>query len=198
MLALFMCVGSSAACRSRSPSGSAATGMSAGDAAGWLSAPDVPAAITPPAGARLVAHLHAVGAQIYACRVSPAGPLVWTLQSPQASLFDATGREVGSHSAGPTWSTVDGSRVTAKKIAQVDAPAGHAIPWLLLEATSVTGSGLLSSVTHVQRIATARGTAPPDGCLGATLGNEVRVDYTAEYYFYTGGRKTIAADAAVH
>jgi hypothetical protein len=162
-------------------------GTSAGDA-GWLSVPEVPPAIAPPAGARLVAHFHAIGAQIYACRVSPAGPLVWSFEAPQASLFDASGKEVGSHGAGPTWSTRDGSRITAKKVAQVNAKAAGAVPWLLLETTSATGSGTLSTVTYVQRVGTARGTAPPDGCLGATLGNEVRVDYAAEYYFYAGGR----------
>jgi hypothetical protein len=35
----------------------------------------------------------------------------WTLLAPEAFLFDRAGRKIGSHYAGPTWETFDGSKV---------------------------------------------------------------------------------------
>jgi hypothetical protein len=61
---------------------------------------------------------------------------------------------------------------------------------------SAAGTGALSKASYVQRVATTRGAIPPDGCLGATLHSEVRVDYTAEYFFYTGDRPAAGLDAA--
>jgi Protein of unknown function (DUF3455) len=187
-------LGSPWACRSRAPSSGSSARESQGAAVPWLTVPEVPSALAPPAGARLVAHFHAAGAQVYACKVSPQGSLAWSLKAPDARLFDATGAEVGSHGAGPSWSVRDGSRATAKKLAQIDAPRANAVPWLLLEVTSTAGNGVLSPATYVQRVGTSRGQAPGDGCLGATLGSEVAIDYAAEYYFYAGGRRPAGPD----
>ena len=181
------------ACKTPEPSGGAGLSDSAG---AWLALPQVPPALASPPGTHLAAHFHAKGAQVYVCKMSPQGAPAWSLKAPDARLFDAGGTAVGSHGAGPTWSINDGSLVTAKKIAQVDAPRADAIPWLLLEVTSTTGNGALSSVTYVHRVGTARGKTPPDGCLGATLDSEVRVDYSAEYYFYVGGRRAAVPDRA--
>jgi hypothetical protein len=184
VMALFL-LGSVGACRARQLSGGAG---SSGGAVAWLAVPEVPPALAPPRGARPLAHFHAVGAQLYVCKISAQGALGWSLEAPDAKLFDAGGTEAGRHGAGPTWSLNDGSVVTAKKIAQADAPRGNDIPWLLLEVTSAAGTGVLSTATYVQRIGTARGAMPPDGCLGANLDSEVRVDYSAEYFFYAGAR----------
>jgi hypothetical protein len=169
-----------------------------GAGAAWLAAPQVPLALAAPPGARLAAHFHATGAQIYECRISAQGAPAWSLKAPDATLFDERGTEMGSHGAGPSWSLKDGSRVTARKVAQADAPRASAIHWLLLEVTSAPGVGVLSSATHVQRVATVGGKTPPDGCLGATLDSEVRVRYSAEYYFYAGGRPGADAAATDH
>ena len=184
---LCLTLGLSAACRSRGPAGAPAGGPPIGIPADWLTAPQVPPAIAPPGGSRVTAHFHATGFQIYGCKVSPEGGTAWSLNAPDAKLFDAAGKQVGSHDAGPSWSTSDGSRVTAKQLAQVDAPRANAIPWLLLEVTATAGTGRIASATHVQRVGTERGKTPPDGCMGATLDSEVRVDYSAEYYFYATG-----------
>jgi Protein of unknown function (DUF3455) len=186
-----------ASCKSRSSTSEVRT-ATAGDPATWMTAPQVPAAIAPPPQAMLVAHFHATGAQIYVCKVSSEGSPAWTLKAPDATLFAVDGTEVGTHGAGPSWSVRDGSRVTAKKIAQVNAPDGAGIPWLLLRVTSATGNGLLSSATYVQRVRTARGTTPTGGCLGATIDSEVRIDYAAEYYVYSGGAAAEPADTPAH
>ncbi|HEY7375769.1 MAG TPA: DUF3455 domain-containing protein [Polyangia bacterium] len=163
-----------------------ASGRAAGPAPG---APDVPAPIRVPAGAKLVEKLHATGAQVYGCAATDGGggKYGWTLKRPDATLADAKGAEAGKHGAGPAWTAKDGSSVTGAKVAQADAPAADAIPWLLLRATATTGKGRFSQVTFVQRLATKGGKAPATGCDAAHDGKELRVDYTADYYFFTGG-----------
>src|SRR5258708_4238960 len=81
-----------------------------------------------------------------------AAPFAWTLKRPDATLTDKDGRDVGSHGAGPTWTSKDGSAVVGKKMAQSDSPDAAAIPWLLLRAESTTGAGVFTSVTFVQRV----------------------------------------------
>ena len=54
---------------------------------------------------------------------------------------------------------------------------------LLLGAKSVGPQGAFSGVTSIQRVATTGGTAPAGECSQA--GARARVDYTADYYFFT-------------
>jgi hypothetical protein len=149
-------------------------------------APDVPAAIRVPAGAKLIEKFHATGAQVYGCAATD-GKYAWTLKRPDATLTDAKGAEAGKHGAGPSWTAKDGSSVTAAKAAQADAPAADAVPWLLLKATSTSGKGKFGQVSFVQRLGTKGGKAPATGCDAAHNASELRVDYSADYYFYTGG-----------
>jgi Protein of unknown function (DUF3455) len=155
----------------------------------WTSPPKVPAALAVPAtgkaAPKVVAHLHGVGAQVYGC-VAAAGTTTyaWTLLRPDAVLLDQKGAPAGTHGAGPIWTAKDGSTVTGKKLAQADAPAADAIPWLLLHAEKTTGDGLFSKVTYVQRVETKKGKPPTTKCDATTPKTETRVDYSADYYFY--------------
>ncbi len=167
-------------------SGVAAGAPAAGDPS---SPPKVPPALAVPAGARLVARFHATGAQVYAC-TSAGGQVSWVLARPDATLADASGAVAGTHGAGPAWKSKDGSSVVGKKLAQAAAPDAGAVPWLLLGATSTTGTGQFTGVTFVQRVATKGGIAPATGCDVTHVGAEVRASYSADYYFYTGGVET--------
>jgi hypothetical protein len=40
-------------------------------------------------------------------------------------------------------------------------------------------------VTSIQRVNTVGGSAPANGCDAATVGQEARVHYTADYRFFT-------------
>ena len=166
---------------------SALTAGAAAQRAHAAELPTVPAALRVPPGARLVARFHATGAQVYACAASAAGPFAWTLKRPDATLFDAAGAAAGTHGAGPTWTAKDGSAVVGEKVAQADAPAATAIPWLLLRAKSTSGKGQFSPVTYVQRIETQGGKPPATGCEAAKVGSESRASYSADYYFFVGG-----------
>lgn len=138
----------------------------------------VPDELKPGANESLGLIAAARGVQIYECRDGK-----WAFVAPEAELFDANGRRIGRHYAGPRWESIDGSGIAGVVKAHADAPAPGAIPWLLLSTKSVGGEGALSRVTSVQRVATAGGVAPPGRCSQA--GIQARVPYTAQYYFFS-------------
>ena len=149
--------------------------------------PQVPDSIKAPAGEEIVLQVHAAGSQIYVCQASADQKLSWVLKAPEAKLSDANGKEVGTHYAGPTWKHADGSEVMGKVVSRSDAPDAGAIPWLLLTATNHGGTGILSGVTTIQRIHT-QGGQPPAGCDDTHRGSEIKVPYSADYYFYAPSR----------
>jgi len=152
--------------------------------------PNVPDAIQPPAGEELVLITRATGFQIYVCRADAEGKLAWTLKAPEAELFDAQEKVIGRHFGGPTWQLNDGSQITGKMTARVDAPVAGAIPWLLLTVTGNSGKGALSRVTSIQRVNTVSGLAPESlpaaavECNSSTREVEFKSSYSADYYFY--------------
>ena len=147
---------------------------------------DVPDRLRPPANEAPALVLSAKGVQIYECRskADPAGSYEWTFVAPEAELFDVHGSKAGRHYAGPHWESNDGSKIVGTVKERADATGAGAIPWLLLTAKSVGPEGTLSKITSVQRVNTAGGVAPKSGCSSATAGTQVRVDYTADYYFF--------------
>lgn len=134
--------------------------------------------LQPPAGSKLVYHVYATGVQIYRWNGSS-----WAFVAPEAVLSaDAGGRsKVGTHYAGPTWESVSGSKVVGAVSERCTASA-TAIPWLSLSAVSSSGPGIFQRVTFIQRVNTVGGLAPATS--GSTTGEEARVPYTAEYFFY--------------
>ncbi len=147
--------------------------------------PPVPEAIRAPAGERLVLATHATGAQIYLCASAADGQSQWTLKAPDAELHDGKGAVIGHHYAGPAWKLNDGSEVTGKALAHVNSPDPQSIAWLLLSVVSHAGKGVLTAVTHIQRINTHGGQPPPATQCDATKRNsETRSAYSADYYFY--------------
>jgi len=146
------------------------------------SAQPVPDRIQVPAGNAPYMQAHAIGAQVYACAATADGPK-WQFVEPQAILYDDHARLIGIHFAGPTWQTRDGSQVKAARVDGVTVDP-TAIPWLLLKQTSTT-PGRLAATTYVQRLNTRGGLEPaPSKCSTATVGNERKVLYTADYRFW--------------
>lgn len=138
-------------------------------------------ALAPPAGAPLLLSVAAEGVQIYACQADGTG-FAWTLKAPEAALFDASGRQVGTHFAGPAWKANDGSAVTGEVIGK--AEAAGSIPWLLLRAKTHQGEGRLAAAAFIERRDTKGGLAPAGGCDAAHRGDEARMRYSATYRFY--------------
>lgn len=147
--------------------------------------PDVPEKLTAPAAEEVILRAHATGSQIYVCQPGSDQKPAWTLKAPEAELFDADGKSIGRHYAGPMWKHADGSEVTGKVTARQDSPDGDAIPWLLLTASGHSGSGVLSRVTTIQRIHTKGGQPPAAAsCDDSQRGHESKSAYSADYYFY--------------
>jgi hypothetical protein len=141
-------------------------------------AAQVPTAIAVP-GATVVAQYHAEGAQVYECKAGTDGKLTWIFREPIATLL-LDGKTVGHHSAGPTWTSVDGSAVVGKASGNAPGATANDIPWLKLDVVSKSGNGVLSNVTAVQRINT-HGGAAQGSCDKA--GDFHSVAYSADYVF---------------
>jgi hypothetical protein len=151
---------------------------------------DVPETLHVSPRQQLVLKALGVGVQIYTCGPSKEDPqqFVWNLTAPEASLFDAGGRRLGKHYAGPTWEANDGSKIAGVVKAHVDSPAKSAIPWLLLTTKSTSSPGTFAKVRSVQRLHTVAGIAPSMRCDAGVAGHTARVPYTADYYFYEAVR----------
>ena len=147
----------------------------------------VPDSLKPGANESLAMVVAAKGVQIYECRATKdqGKGFEWTFVAPEADLFDARGNRIGRHYAGPHWESTDGSKILGTVKASADAPVADAIPWLLLSAKSVGSEGSFSRVTSIQRVNTVGGVAPKTGCSQAAAGTPARINYTADYYFFT-------------
>jgi len=147
----------------------------------------VPDNLMVPPGNAVLMTLVGDGVQIYKCAENSdkAGTFQWTFVEPHANLLNRSNERMGIHYAGPSWEANDGSAVRGEVVERADSPDG-AIPWLLLKAAAVSGNGLFSHVTYVQRLDTFAGAAPAaEYCTDKQSGQMARVPYRALYRFYT-------------
>ena len=152
---------------------------SAGKSANQPRGPELAACpkLAPPAGSKLAFHVYAEGVQIYRWTGTS-----WGFIAPSATLSSDAGGHgiVGTHYAGPTWESYSGGTVKGTVIERC-TPDANAIAWLLLGAVA-EGPGVFHRVTHIQRVNTVGGNAP--AAPGTFVGEEARVPYTTEYFFY--------------
>jgi hypothetical protein len=139
---------------------------------------------TPPPTQHPILTVTGKGVQIYICQQAAAGPQ-WTLQAPEATLIDASGKPVGTHGAGPIWKSNDGSSVKGEVLQKSASPEATSIPWLLLKAVGPSGSGIMTRVEFIRRSDTYGGASPATGCDAQHLNAISRVPYTATYTFYS-------------
>jgi hypothetical protein len=148
--------------------------------------------IESPPGSTLVLQAKGSGVQIYSC-ANVHDTFNWTLKGPDAKLYDAAGKEIGTHFAGPTWKLADGSAdgsaggslVQGELVASQPSPEADSVPWLLLRAKPGTGTGQFAAVRFIRRTETHGGTAPASGCGGpGDVDKSIRVPYSATYSFY--------------
>jgi hypothetical protein len=177
-----------------------------------LKAPSVPAAIAVPAGNKPFLIGHAVGSQNYVCLPTAAG-YAWTLFTPEAMLTLDDGRQLATHFFSPnpaendafraTWlHSRDSSRVWGKASATSLDPnfvAPNSIPWVLLAVVGSEagplGGDTMTRATYVQRIETAGGVAPADGCAAAAdVGKKAIEPYSADYVFFAAEGGNVGDD----
>ena len=75
---------------------------------------ELPPPLAVPAEYELAFALDADGVQVHACGRG-AGSYAWALKGPEAALTEG-GRAAGTHYAGPTWESTDGSKVSGAKL----------------------------------------------------------------------------------
>ena len=163
-----------AACGSLSPSAPA------------FSQANLPASIQVPAGNKVALETVGVGEITYECRdkANMPGQTEWVFVGPKAVLNDRSGKQVGTYYGPPaTWESLDGSKLTATQLAVAPAGAGN-LPLQLVKANPAMGSGAMTGVTYIQRVALQGGVAPTTACTSANKGAREVVKYQADYIFW--------------
>lgn len=176
-----------------------------------ITVPPVPDLLNVDEGNEVFLVGHGVGTQNYVCTTSAtsASGFAFSLFTPEATLFNKEGKQLITHFFSPngdptvkppeagtirvTWEdSRDSSRVWAMLLQQsTEAPfvQKDAVAWLKLQTVGVdagtTGRGRLTKVTFIQRLNTAGGLAPKEGCSTfEDLGRKAFVPYSADYFFY--------------
>jgi len=167
-------------------------GGDAGCAPSWTATPTADPSITPDAGSVKV-HGAASGTQDYTCEATTTDgggtAYTWTFVGPEATLVDCSQNVFAHHFAtdggAPEWQATDQSYIIGKKVSGFTPDGGSgSIPWLLLQAQSTSGSGMIGTTTYVQRLNTDGGLAPSSTCDSQNVGTTSKTPYTADYYFY--------------
>ena len=149
----------------------------------------LPDAVKVPASFAVAMETVGVGEITYECKAKAgaaamAGEFEWAFVGPKAVLNDRSGRTVGSYYGPPaTWQAADGSRITGAQLAVAPASAGN-IPLQLVKANPAMGTGAMSGISHIQRVATRGGVAPTMPCASASMGQRQVVAYQADYIFW--------------
>ena len=146
----------------------------------------LPDAVKVPAGNKVSMQTVGIGQITYECRdkANAPGMTEWVFVGPDAALNDRNGKQVGKYYGPPaTWEAMDGSKVTATQLAVAPAGMGN-IPYQLVKANPAMGSGAMTGVTHIQRVAIKGGVAPATMCSPANKGAKEIVKYQADYIFW--------------
>ncbi|KQP45109.1 DUF3455 domain-containing protein [Pseudorhodoferax sp. Leaf274] len=165
----------------------AACGSMSGPAGMAFSQAGLPASIQVPAGNRVALETVGKGEILYECRdkAGMPGQVEWTFVGPEARLMDRAGKQVGRYYGPPaTWESSDGSKLTATQLAV--APSGPtSLPYQLVKANPAMGTGAMTGVTYIQRVALQGGVAPTTmACTASGKGQRVTVPYQADYIFW--------------
>jgi len=147
----------------------------------------LPEAVRVPAGNKVAMQTVGVGEITYECRdkANMPGMTEWVFVGPNAVLNDRSGKQVGKYYGPPaTWEAMDGSKVTATQLAVAPAGAGN-LPYQLVKANPAMGSGAMTGVSYIQRVALQGGVAPASVCGAGNKGAREIVKYQADYIFWT-------------
>ena len=146
----------------------------------------LPDTVKVPAGNKVAMETVGVGEITYECRDKANAPGMneWVFVGPSAVLNDRSGKQVGKYYGPPaTWEAMDGSKLTATQLAVAPSAAGS-LPFQLVKANPAMGSGAMTGVTYIQRVALKGGVAPASECSAAQKGMKEVVKYQADYIFW--------------
>ena len=146
----------------------------------------LPDPVKVPAGHRVAWETVGVGEITYECRAKAnmADAFEWVFVGPVAALKGRGGETLGRYFGPPaTWAANDGSALTGTQVAVAPAMAGS-LPLQLVKANPAMGSGALTGVSYIQRVATRGGVAPAMPCATGSVGKREIVQYQADYIFW--------------
>ena len=129
--------------------------------------------------------LNGNGVYIYQCRQSLLGSNAyeWAFVAPDATLYDGS-RSAARHATVGLFESLS-DRSSLSGVVRTSQAAGvQNLPWILMRAQPLAETGMFAGVTSVQRVNTVGGAAPTGGCGPDNIGEESRVAYQADYYFY--------------
>jgi Protein of unknown function (DUF3455) len=146
----------------------------------------LPAAVMVPAGNKVALESVGVGEITYECRdkANAPGMTEWVFVGPKAALNDRSGKQIGTYYGPPaTWEALDGSKITGTQVAVAPSSAGN-LPFQLVKANPAMGTGAMTGVSYIQRVALKGGVAPASECSPAKKGTKEIVKYQADYIFW--------------
>ena len=146
----------------------------------------LPETIKVPAGNMVALETVGAGDITYECRdkANAPGMTEWAFVGPKATLSDRSGKQIGTYYGPPaTWEAADGSKITGTQVAVAPSSAGN-LPYQIVKANPAVGSGAMTGITYIQRVALKGGVAPASECSPATKGKKEIVKYQADYIFY--------------
>lgn len=146
----------------------------------------LPEPVKVPAGHKVAMETVGTGEITYECRdkANAVGQTEWVFVGPQATLSDRNGKKVGTYYGPPaTWEANDGSKLTGTQVAVAPSGPGN-IPYQLVKANPAMGSGAMTGVTYIQRVALKGGVAPASACTPETRGKREVVKYQGDYIFW--------------
>ena len=146
----------------------------------------LPPSVQAPSGNKVALETVGKGSVTYECRdkAGMVGQTEWVFAGPDAVLSARDGKAVGKYFGPPaTWEAMDGSKVTGTQLAVAPSGTGN-LPYQLVKANPAMGSGAMTGVTYIQRVALSGGVAPASGCSMMTKGQRQTVQYQADYIFW--------------
>ena len=129
--------------------------------------------------------LNGNGVYIYQCRQAMLNPNAyeWAFVVPDATLYEGT-RSTARHATAGLYEALSDRSSISGVVRSSQAAGAQNLPWVLLRAQPLAENGLFAGVTSIQRVNTVGGAAPTTGCGPDNVGDEARVAYQADYYFY--------------
>ena len=146
----------------------------------------LPAAVMVPKGNVVALESVGVGELTYECRdkANTPGMTEWVFVGPKAALNDRSGKQIGNYYGPPaTWEALDGSKITGTQVAVAPSSPGN-LAFQLVKANPAVGTGAMSSLSYIQRVAIKGGVAPASECSLAKKGTKEIVKYQADYIFW--------------
>lgn len=129
--------------------------------------------------------LNGNGVYIYQCKQSALDPnaYYWSFVVPDATLYEGS-RSVARFATVGLMEAL-GDRSSISGVVRSSQGAGPAnLPWTLMQAQPLAETGMFAGVTSIQRVNTSGGAAPVGGCGPDNTGDEARIAFQADYYFY--------------